>query len=140
MISSQGSNIPGTLFAAPIPSSSGSKRSRQPTREGRQRYDPIKSAKKKADSKDDWNLTLVRFQVQLDTLYGVQNGQPSGGLVPETALAEVNSLVKEDLKRSVSGFFTAFSLIISLICQLGNSRSVTQEPERESARGMWRTT
>jgi len=104
----QGATPPGTSLAAPIASSSGSQRTRQPTREGRRRYDPIKSAKKKADSKTDWDLTLVRFQVQLDTLYSVQNGQPSGGLVPETALADIERLVKEDLKRSVSGFFTAF--------------------------------
>jgi len=66
---------------------------------------------KKADSKKDgWNQTLVRFQAQFDTLYTVQNGQPSGGLVPEMALAEVDKFVKEDLKRSVSGFFYCVSV------------------------------
>ena len=137
---SQGVNPPGISLAAPTPSSSGPKRTRQPTREGRRRYDPVKSAGKKVDSKNDWNQTLVRFQVQLDTLYNVQNGQPSGWLVPEMALAEVNTLVKEDLKRSVSGFFTAFLLVILLICQPGNSLSETQRPEKESALGMWRIT
>jgi len=61
---------------------------------------------KKADSKiDGWNQTLIRFQARFNTLYSVQNGQPSGGLVPEMALAEVDKFTKEDLKQSVSGFF-----------------------------------
>ena len=86
-------------------SSSGPKRTRQPAREAR-RYDPIKSAKKKADSrKDGWDQALARFRAELDTLYSTYNKQPSGGLVPEMALAEVNKFVKEDLKRSVSDFF-----------------------------------
>ena len=120
--------------------SSGPKRTGQPAREGR-RYDPVKSARKKADSsRDNWNQTLVRFRFQLDTLYSVRNGQPSGGLVPETALAEIDKQIKEDLKRSVSCFFTAFSLIILLICQPGNSRSGTQRPERENDPGVWRIT
>jgi len=101
---SQGAVPPATPFAAPPASSSGSKRTRRPTT-GRRRYDPIKSAKKKVDSKNDWNLALVRFQDHFDTLYSVQNGQPSGGLVPEMALADVNKFTKDDLKRSVSNDF-----------------------------------
>ena len=109
---SQGTVPPVTVtpFAAPAPlaSSSGSKRTKQPAT-GRRRYNPIKSAKRKADSKNDWNLALVRFQDHFDTLYSVQNGQPSGGLVPEMALAEINKFTKDDLKRSVSnGFYCVF--------------------------------
>ena len=101
----------------------------------------MKPAKDKANSKKDgWNQTLVRFQAEFDTQYSVHNGQPSGGLVPATALASIDKFVKEDLKRSVSDFFTAFSFIISLICQPDNSHSGTQEPERENAPGMWRIT
>ena len=54
---------------------------------------------------DGWDQTLVRFRAKFDTQYSVHDGRPSGGLVPEMALAEVNRFVKEDLKRSVSGFF-----------------------------------
>ena len=54
---------------------------------------------------DGWDKTLVRFRAEFDTQYSVHNGQPSGGLVPEMALAKVTKFVKEDLKRSVSGFF-----------------------------------
>ena len=55
--------------------------------------------------KDDWDRTLARFRVEFDTLYSVHYGQPSGGLVPEKALARVSKFAKEDLKRSVSDFF-----------------------------------
>ena len=103
---SQGAVPPVTPLATPAPlaSSSGSKRTGKPAT-GRQRYDPIKSAKRKADSKNDWNLALFRFQNHFDALYSVQNGQPSGGLVPAMALAEVNKFAKDDLKRSVSNDF-----------------------------------
>ena len=120
--------------------SSGPKRTGKLARKGR-RYDPVKSARKKADSSgDNWNQTLVRFRVQLDTLYSVRSEQPSGGLVPAMALAKIDKFAKEDLKQSVSWFFTAFSLIISLICQPGNSRSGTRRPERENVPGVWRIT
>ena len=69
------------------------------------RYNPLHAAQKKAASDDGWLQTLHRFRAHADTLYGVQDGQPSGGLVPEKALASLNKFVKEDLKRSVSNFF-----------------------------------
>ena len=66
----------------------------------------MKSAKEMADSKKGgWNQTLVRFRAEFDTQHSVRNGQPSGGLVPAMALASSTKFVKEDLKRSVSGFF-----------------------------------
>ena len=89
---------------------------------------------KEANSKGSWDQTLNRFKSQLDIL--VQNGQPSGGVVPETALAEINKIVKEDLKRSVSAVFTAFAFIFSLFCQSGNNRSRERKPERGDAPGM----
>ena len=55
--------------------------------------------------KDGWDMTLVRFRAEFDTRYSVHYGQPSGGLVPEKALAEVDKFTKEDLKQSVSCFF-----------------------------------
>ena len=123
-------------------SSSGPKRTRQPVREAR-RHNPLRGAKKKAEADFDsegWDRTLLRFRAHLDTLCNFQNGQPSGGFVPETALAKMNKFIKEDLKRSVSDFFTAFSFIISQICQPGNSRFETRGQERESAPGMWKHT
>jgi hypothetical protein len=58
------------------------------------------------DSKSDgWEQTLVRFRAQCNTLIPVHNGQPSGWIVPEKALATINEFIKEDLKRSVSDFF-----------------------------------
>ena len=70
------------------------------------RYNPLRKAMKKVDSDSEgWDRTLVRFRAHLDTICGFQNGQPSGGFVPETALARLSKFVKEDLKRSVSDFF-----------------------------------
>ena len=104
----------------PVASASGPQRTRQSVREGR-RFDPVRSTKKPSSKKDGWEQTLVRFRAELDAefdpLRNVHDGQPSGGLVPEMALAIVHKLAKENLKRSVSGFFfTAFSFFISLIC------------------------
>ena len=96
--------MPETPFPVPVTSSSGPQRTGQPVREMR-RYDPTKPAKRKVDStKDGWDLTLVRFRAEFDIVYSVRCGQPSGGLVPETALAKIDKFIKEDLKRSVSGF------------------------------------
>ena len=92
----------------PVASSSGPQRTRQSTREGR-RFDPVRSTKKPSPKKDGWEKTLVRFRAkldaELDVIRNVHDGQPSGGLVPEMALAITNKIVKENLKRSVSGFF-----------------------------------
>ena len=118
----------------PAESSVGPQRTRQAARKAR-RHDPAKLAKKKAKSEnEDWNPTLVRFRSHFDPLFSVQNGRPSGGLEPEKALAKVNKILKDDLKQSVSGFFTVFLLIVSLICQLRDSRSRGRSLERESVR------
>ena len=77
------------------------------------RYDPFKPTKKPMLKRNGWDQTLARFRAKLetkfDTLKNVCDGQPSGWLVPETTLAKIDKIMKEDLKRSVSGFFTAFS-------------------------------
>ena len=53
------------------------------------------------DNEDGWDVTLAHFRAKLNEI--VYNGQPSGGLSPETALvAKITALVKADLKRSVS--------------------------------------
>ena len=102
---SQDVALPEISLPAPVASSSGPTRTSQSVRESR-RYNPIKAAEKAAAKKEDWDRTLCRFRARLhDTLYGVRNGQPSGGLVPAMALAEIEKLVKEDLQRSVSSFF-----------------------------------
>ena len=102
---SQGAAPPGIPLSALAASSSGPKRTRQLARETR-RHNPLRSAKKKANSESDgWDRTLVRFRAYLDTLFNVQHGQPSGGLVPEMALAKLTQFMKEDLKPSVSDFF-----------------------------------
>lgn len=77
----------------------------------------MKPAKKvnPREDKEGWDKTLARFREIFDAQYTVQNGQPSGVLVPEAAIAETNKFAKEDLKRSVSGFFTSLLSIISLI-------------------------
>jgi hypothetical protein len=73
------------------------------------RYDPVHEAQRQIDSDsnsdNNWDQTLVRFQAHFDVLFCVQNGQPSESLAPEKALAKLKKFVKEDLKRSVSGFF-----------------------------------
>ena len=94
---------------------------------GRRRYSPIESAEKAALKKEGWDQTLARFRVQLDdTLNGVRNGQPSGGLVPEMALAKIEQLVKDDLKQSVSGFF--YCVLVHHFTNL----STWQQPLRET--------
>ena len=59
--------------------------------------------------RDGWNQSLARFRAKFDGEFGtphsVHDGQPSGGLTPEKALASLNKFVKEDLKRSVSSIF-----------------------------------
>ena len=98
-------------------------------REGR-RYNPIKTAEKAAAKKEGWNQALTRFRTQLhDTLYTVRNGQPSGGLVPAMALAEIEKLVKEDLKRSVSNFF--YCVLVHRFTNL----STRQQPLRDTKAG-----
>jgi hypothetical protein len=73
------------------------------------RYDPVKSSTKKVDSDEDehedgWDVTLVKFRAKIRNI--VRNGQPPGGLSPETALAaKILEIVKDDLKRSVSRIF-----------------------------------
>ena len=102
---SQGTTTPEIVPPTPVPSSSGPKRTKKSAREAR-KHNPTKSAKKKAGPEiEDWNPTLVRFREKFDTLFSVQDGRPSGGLVPETALAEIDKHLKEDLKDTVSGFF-----------------------------------
>jgi len=126
---------PEIPFPAPIASSSGPTRTVKSAK-GRRRYTPIEAAERAAERKEGWDQTLTRFRDQLnDTLYSVHNGQPSGGLVPEMALARLDELIKDDLKRSVSVFFTALSFIISLIRQPGNSRSGRRRPQTEIAPG-----
>ena len=62
--------------------------------------------KMKGDSdSESWDQTLVRFRAHLDAIYTVHDGRPSGGLVPENALARINKFIKEDLRRSVSDIF-----------------------------------
>ena len=105
----QGVVPPEAPIPAPVASSSGPQRTRQSARDGR-RYDPAKRGKDTPDSDiEGWNQTLVRFRAEFDgefnTPYSVHNGQPSGGFVPEEALAKISEFVKEDLKRSVSVFF-----------------------------------
>jgi len=96
---------PAVPLPPPVASSSGPTRTRKTTREGR-KYDPLRAAEKEAAKKRGWDQALPRFWSQLhDDLYRVQNGQPSGGLVPATAFASIEKLVKEDLERSVSSFF-----------------------------------
>ena len=78
---------------------------RRAAREGR-KYDPIRAAEKAAAKKEGWDRVLPRFLTQLhNELHSVGDAQPSRGLIPATALAKIDKLVKEDLERSVSGFF-----------------------------------
>ena len=94
-----------------------------------------KADSKKADSEDDdlgkadWDRTLVRFRAEFDTPYNVHSGQPSGGFVPEVALASIHKFVKDDLKRSVSGCF--YCVLIHHFTNL----STWQQPLRDTKAG-----
>jgi hypothetical protein len=97
----------GTFLPAPVASSSGPKRTGNINKEER-KYNPMGSSKRTKASDNDreesgWDAALARFQVRLNEL--VFNGQPPGGLLPETALAaKTIKSIKEELKRSVSHF------------------------------------
>jgi len=92
----------------PVASSSGPQRTGKCAK-GSRKYNPVKTTKRKGDSdevehEDGWDVTLVRFRAKLHDI--VRDGQPSGGLSPETALAaRITKSIKEDLKRSVSCIF-----------------------------------
>ena len=98
---------PPEPLPAPVASSSGPKRTKKTVREGR-RFDPLKPAgrtERVGLKKVGWDRTLSRFRTQLHNgLHSVHQGQPSGGFVPATALAEIDKIVKEDLEQSVSRF------------------------------------
>lgn len=102
---SQGVAPPEITLPTPVASSSGPRRTRQLAR-GTERYNPTKPAKRNTGSKKDgWDRTLDRFRAEFNrTLPSIQDGQPSGGLIPEKALARIDELIKDDLKRSVSDF------------------------------------
>jgi len=123
------SGLPESPLPAPVASSSGPTRTRQSgVREGR-RYNPLKAAKE-AEKKEGWDEALPRFRAQLhNNLYSVRDGQPSGGLVPAMAFATVEKSVKEDLKRSVSGFFYCV-----LVHRFTNF-SIWQQPLRDRKAG-----
>ena len=107
----QGATPPEIPPPEPAPSESGPRRARSQVKGG-QRHNPVRVRRKKAglrsSSEADWDQTLVRFRGDLDDFYSVHHGQPSGGLLPETALAKINKFIKEDLKRSVSNFYCVF--------------------------------
>ena len=126
---SQVAGLPATPLPPPVASSSGPTRTRRSAREGR-KYDPIRAAEKAATKREGWDLALPRFRTRLhEDLYTVQNGQPSGGLVPAMALATIDKLVKEDLKRSVSGFF--YCVLVHRFTNL----SIWQQPLRDAKAG-----
>jgi len=94
------------------------------------RYDPVRTAERVATKKEGWDRALPRFQARLDeALQSVRNGHPSGGFVPEVALAEMDKKAKEDLERSVSHFFYCV-----LVHHFTNS-SIWQQPLQNMAAG-----
>ena len=105
---SQGTIPPAFPLPAPVASSSGPVRTKHRARNARRYYKPVVSANE-ADTREDregWDLTLARFEAEIDAMRRkVQDGRPSGGLVPATALAEVEKFIKEDLEQSVSVSF-----------------------------------
>lgn len=73
-------------------------------RKGVAKTRPREVVKEAGSKKDDWDQSLVRFRAQFNHLYSVQNGKPSGGLVLEMVSQTLTNFMKEDLKRSISGF------------------------------------
>ena len=57
----------------------------------------------------DWDQTLERFQAALQK---VHNERTSGRSTPESAVAKIHTFIKEDIHRSVSGFFTAIKTVV----------------------------
>ena len=125
---------PGTFSPSSVASTSGPQRTSQNAK-GKRRYNPRRSTRRKKDvdeedQEDGWDVTLAHFRDKLNEI--VYNGQPSGGLSPETALvAKIVALVKADLKRSVS---RAFYCVLAR--HLTNPAILaTAAPEHQSWRG-----
>ena len=114
---------------APIASSSGPQRTGKHANGSRKR-NPVKSTKDSDEGENGWDATLVQFQAKLSDI--VHNGQPSGGLSPEMALAaKITKTVKEDLKRSVSGIF--YCVLVHRFTD--SAISATATPGRQGRRG-----
>ena len=96
------------ILPAPIIPSSGPQRTSRHEK-GNRKYDPVNPIETRNDvyegeHENSWDATFVRFRAKLHDI--VFNGQPPGGLSPETALtAKIMKLIKEELKRSVSRVF-----------------------------------
>ena len=114
---------------APIASSSGPQRTGKHTK-GSRKHNPVKSTKDSDEGENGWDTILVQFQVKLHDI--VHNGQPPGGLSPETALAaKISKTAKEDLKRSVSRIF--YCVLVHRLTD--SATSATATPGRQSRRG-----
>ena len=97
---------------APIEPSSGPQRSQRSAREGEgggKNKDKGKGRERPHSPPDappvvdtDWNQTLERFQ---EVVQNVHKERTTGGLTPESAVAEIQTFVKEDLHQSVSVLF-----------------------------------
>ena len=112
---------------APVASSSGPQRTEKHTK---RKYNPVKSTKDSGEGENGWDTILVQFQVKLHGI--VHNGQPSGGLSPETELADnIVKTVKEDLKRSVSRIF--YCVLVHRFTD--SAISATATPGRQGRRG-----
>jgi hypothetical protein len=91
---------------APVTSPPGPRRTRQSRR---RKYNPFKTIKNKKGSNEggdgsSWDLALAQFRAKLNDI--ARNGQPPGGLSPETTLvANITKSIKEDLERSVTRIF-----------------------------------
>ena len=129
---SQGAAPPEPPFPIPVKSSSGPERTRRPAKTAR-KHNPVKSVgrtdPKEGGDQESWDSALVRFQTKADKLLGIQHGRPSGGFGPATALAKINTIVKDDLKRSVSGF-----LYCVLIHRFTNASTRQQPLQRAPTR------
>ena len=114
---------------APVASSSGPQRTGKHAKGSRKR-NPVKSTKDSDEGENGWDAILVQFQAKLQDI--VRNGQPSGGLSPEMALAaKIAKAAKEDLKRSVSRVFYCV-----LVHRLTDSAILaTATPGRQGRRG-----
>ena len=103
---SQGAFPPAFPLPTPVASSDGPKRTGRPAQNAR-RYDPVESTKKgeTKEDEDGWDLTPATFKAKINTMHhDALNEQPSRGIIPTTALADIDKFIKEDLKQSV-GFF-----------------------------------
>jgi hypothetical protein len=105
---SQGAGVPNTDLSTQVVPSTGPRRSVRGAKGKGKKVEKGEGKRKRIPMKDlppgfDWPNTRDRFCAEMAKIYSIQ---PTGEVTdPETAYANLNKFIKEDLYLSVSNFF-----------------------------------